>query len=204
MLGGAVDFDVPVDVAYAYLADPRNRPEWQASLKSVEMLDEGEPRVGMRWRDHTAARIAPEMEITAMDPGELWAETGQWRGISAILMLSFEPAATGCVVHVMFRVRGRGPPRPGRAGWPPARELLPVMSDVKRAARILEEGRADGTRCWLALSALMIVAGLVFTFQGLGYIKGSAMTGVAFWAVVGPVLAGFGVALGIVSFRGRR
>ena len=138
MLGGQVDFDVPVDVAYAYLADPRNRPEWQASLKSVEMLDEGEPRVGMRWRDHTAARIVPEMQITAMDSGELWAETGQWRGISAVLVLSFEPAATGCVVHVMFRVRGRG--LLAAVGWlATGAGLFPVMSDVKRAARILEE-----------------------------------------------------------------
>jgi hypothetical protein len=138
MLGGQVDFAVPVGVAFAYLADPRNRPEWQASLKSVEMLDEGEPRVGMRWRDHTTARIVPEMEITAMDPGELWAEMGQWRGISAILMLTFEPAPTGCVVHVMFRVRGRGPLAP--LGWlATGAGLLPVMSDVKRAARILKE-----------------------------------------------------------------
>ncbi len=56
----------------------------------------------------------------------------------------------------------------------------------------------------LALSALMVLTGVVFTFQGLGYIKGSAMTGVDFWAVVGPALAGFGVALGIVALRGRR
>ncbi len=54
----------------------------------------------------------------------------------------------------------------------------------------------------LALSALMVVAGVVFTLQGLGYLEGSAMTGVAFWAVVGPALAGLGVALGIVAFRG--
>jgi hypothetical protein len=51
---------------------------------------------------------------------------------------------------------------------------------------------------------LMIVVGLLWTFQGLGYIKGSAMTGVEFWAVVGPALAGFGIALGIVAVRGRR
>jgi uncharacterized membrane protein len=138
MLGGQVDFDVPVDVAYAYLADPRNRPQWQASLKSVEMLDEGEPRVGMRWRDHTTARIVPEMQITDMASGELWAETGQWRAISAVLMLSFEPAATGCVVHVRFRVRGRGLLAP--LGWlATGAGLLPVMGDVKRAARLLED-----------------------------------------------------------------
>jgi hypothetical protein len=56
----------------------------------------------------------------------------------------------------------------------------------------------------LVLSVLMIVVGLLWTFQGLGYIKGSAMTGVEFWAVVGPALAGFGIALGIVAVRGRR
>jgi uncharacterized membrane protein len=137
ILGSQVDFDVPVDVAYAYLADPRNRPEWQASLKSVEMLDEGEPRVGMRWRDHTVARIAAEMEISEFVPGELWAETGHWRGMSGVLMLIFEPAAGGCVVHVMFRVRGRGLLAP--VGWlATGVGLLPVASDVRRAARILE------------------------------------------------------------------
>ena len=56
----------------------------------------------------------------------------------------------------------------------------------------------------LALSVLMILAGLLFTFQGLGYIKGSAMTGVEFWAIVGPAIAGFGIALGIVALRGPR
>ena len=38
----------------------------------------------------------------------------------------------------------------------------------------------------LVISALMVVSGVIFTFQGLGYIKGSAMTGVEFWAVLGP------------------
>jgi len=60
-------------------------------------------------------------------------------------------------------------------------------------------GRAVG----LFLSALMILVGAVWTFQGLGYIEGSPMTGVQFWAVLGPALAGFGIALGIVVFRGR-
>ena len=54
----------------------------------------------------------------------------------------------------------------------------------------------------LVLSALMIVVGAVWTFQGLGYIEGSPMTGVELWAVLGPALAGFGVALAIVVLRG--
>jgi uncharacterized membrane protein len=136
MLGGQVDFDVPVDVTYAYLADPRNRPEWQSSLKSVELLDQGAPRVGTRWRDHTAARIVPDMEITEMEPGEVWAEVGRWRAISAMLRLRFVPTASGCTVEVMFRVQGRGLLAP--VGWLATRAgLLPVMADVRHAARIL-------------------------------------------------------------------
>jgi hypothetical protein len=55
----------------------------------------------------------------------------------------------------------------------------------------------------LVLSALLVAVGLLWTFQGLGYIKGSAMSGVEFWAVIGPGIAGFGVALAIVALRRR-
>ena len=56
----------------------------------------------------------------------------------------------------------------------------------------------------LALLALgMVVVGAIWTFQGLGYLEGSAMTGVETWAVIGPVVAGLGVALLIVVMRPR-
>lgn len=55
----------------------------------------------------------------------------------------------------------------------------------------------------LAVGGLMLVVGLVWTFQGLGYLSGSPMTGVAFWAIVGPLVAGLGLALMIVALRRR-
>ena len=59
-------------------------------------------------------------------------------------------------------------------------------------------------RTMLALLALgMITVGALWTFQGLGYVGGSAMTGVRTWAVVGPLVAGLGVALLIVVMRPR-
>ena len=50
----------------------------------------------------------------------------------------------------------------------------------------------------------MVVVGLVWTFQGLGWLKGSAMTGVELWAILGPIVAGLGVALAYVGLRGSR
>ena len=55
----------------------------------------------------------------------------------------------------------------------------------------------------VTLGALMVVVGAVWTLQGLGYLDGSPMTGVEIWAVLGPLLAGFGVALAYVGLRGR-
>ena len=55
----------------------------------------------------------------------------------------------------------------------------------------------------ITIGVLMVVLGAVWTFQGLGYLKGSVMTGVATWAVVGPIVAGLGVALTYVGLRGR-
>ena len=56
----------------------------------------------------------------------------------------------------------------------------------------------------LLLSGLLIAVGLLWTLQGLDILKGSGMSGVEYWAVVGPAIAGFGIALGFVVLRGRR
>jgi hypothetical protein len=50
---------------------------------------------------------------------------------------------------------------------------------------------------------LLVVAGVVFTVQGLGYLGGSVMTGVTFWAVAGPVIAIIGLALAAAGLRRR-
>ena len=54
----------------------------------------------------------------------------------------------------------------------------------------------------VTIGVLMVVVGAVWTLQGLGYVKGSAMTGVETWAIVGPIVAGLGVALAFVGLRG--
>jgi hypothetical protein len=55
----------------------------------------------------------------------------------------------------------------------------------------------------VALGAIMVLVGAVWTFQGLGYLEGSPMTDQSIWAILGPVVAGLGVALVVVAARRR-
>jgi membrane associated rhomboid family serine protease len=55
----------------------------------------------------------------------------------------------------------------------------------------------------ITLGILMFVIGAVWTFQGLGYLEGSPMTGVALWAIVGPLVAGLGVGFVLAGLRRR-
>jgi hypothetical protein len=50
---------------------------------------------------------------------------------------------------------------------------------------------------------LLTLAGAVFTLQGVGVLGGSAMSGVTFWAVAGPVIALVGLAIAVIGLRDR-
>jgi hypothetical protein len=54
------------------------------------------------------------------------------------------------------------------------------------------------------LGVLVMLAGVIFTLQGLGVVGGSAMSGVTFWAVAGPVIAIAGLALAVTGLRAAR
>ena len=56
---------------------------------------------------------------------------------------------------------------------------------------------------WLpmALGLLLVVLGAVWTLQGLGVVQGSVMTGVATWAIAGPIVALAGLVLVVTGVR---
>jgi hypothetical protein len=56
----------------------------------------------------------------------------------------------------------------------------------------------------ILIGVLMFLAGALWTFQGLGYVGGSAMSGSSTWAIIGPIVAGLGVALVIVGVQRSR
>jgi hypothetical protein len=56
---------------------------------------------------------------------------------------------------------------------------------------------------FVALGVVMVLVGVLWTGQGLGYIGGSAMSGQEVWAIIGPLVAGLGVGLVVVAARRR-
>ena len=148
MASFSVRVEAPLPEVYEYLADPANRPQWQSSLRSVVMLTDGPLRVGTAWVDRTAAGVNPRMEIIDLvPPGSssgrpvTWSEAGAWRGIRAMLTLTFEPAEDNpqatCVWVVADILSGPVLLLPVRSVL---RLLTPVAvrSDLRRAASIIE------------------------------------------------------------------
>ncbi|WP_125775915.1 SRPBCC family protein [Antribacter gilvus] len=128
---------------FDYLGDPRHRPQWQSSLRSVRLLDDGPPRIGTRWADRMAVGGESSMEIVRFEPPDgaggagAWAEVARWHGLVATLALTFDPvpgAPSRTALGVTVDVQGR--PR-----WLAAalRTLAPtaIRSDLRQAARVV-------------------------------------------------------------------
>jgi hypothetical protein len=56
----------------------------------------------------------------------------------------------------------------------------------------------------VGLGVLLVLVGVIWTLQGLGYLAGSVMTGVTVWAIVGPIMALLGVWLVVRAVRPTR
>ncbi|WP_179652033.1 SRPBCC family protein [Nocardioides aromaticivorans] len=130
-----VAFPVPADRAFAYLADPRNRPAWQSSLRAVAdvvPVDGDATAAGTTWTDVTVVPgVRPRMRTTLAEPGVRWVEEGRCGPFRAELALFFSPAEDGSAVVAEFSVRGIGV---GRLVTLASRAA--VAADLRRAAQL--------------------------------------------------------------------
>jgi hypothetical protein len=53
----------------------------------------------------------------------------------------------------------------------------------------------------VVVGVVVMLAGVIFTLQGVGVLGGSVMSGVTFWAVAGPVIALAGLAIAAIGLR---
>lgn len=56
----------------------------------------------------------------------------------------------------------------------------------------------------VGVGVVLLLAGVIFALQGSGAMGGSAMSGVTFWVVAGPVIALVGLVLAVLGLRGGR
>ena len=138
------DFSVTLELPhppaslFRFLAEPRNRPLWQASLRDITHCDDGDPHRGMQWRDVTRVGIKPWMEITELTPYRVISETGTWRGVDGLLTLRFVKTHQGTRVTAEGRLIGHGPFALAAAvsgRWAPET----VRKDLLRASELLAE-----------------------------------------------------------------
>nr|WP_202897019.1 hypothetical protein [Actinopolymorpha pittospori] len=63
--------------------------------------------------------------------------------------------------------------------------------------------RRQPVKGWVSvvLGVLLLLAGLVWSLQGLGVMGGSAMSGKTMWAVIGPIVAVVGLVLLVLGGR---
>jgi hypothetical protein len=82
--------------------------------------------------------------------------------------------------------------------------VLPVTAfDLDSTDRSGEVRVAIKKALLIGVGALITVAGVVFTLQGLNFLGGSVMSGVTFWAVAGPLIAVAGIILAGLGIRYR-
>ena len=129
---------VPPASAFEYFADPRNRPNWQRSLRRVELITAGPPALGTRWREWPLGLGEVELEIVRFERDRVWAEEAQTRLGRLTLVLVFEPAPTGTRLGVEATLT-----LPPWASWAD-RAVAPLVrreieGDLQRAARALAD-----------------------------------------------------------------
>lgn len=135
-------FDQAVDRVYAYLSDPKNRSEWQSSITDLEVLTEGPPRVGTRWRETAIGAGTSELEIVVLEPNRIWTESATGPMADMRLRLTFTPDDGSTRVDVDAEIEPKG-----MAGFllSLARPFIPMLirSDLARAERQIASGSED-------------------------------------------------------------
>jgi len=57
---------------------------------------------------------------------------------------------------------------------------------------------------WVVAGVVLVLAGLLWTLQGIGVIGGSAMSDTTTWSIIGPIVLVVGALVMSVGIRGRK
>lgn len=106
-----IDTPLPIDDAFAFVADFANAQHWDPGVATSERIDPGPVGLGARYRLGVRMRgnVAPmEYRITTWEPTSRVVLTGEGSNVSAVDEIRFEATPTGTRIDYTADIRLRG------------------------------------------------------------------------------------------------
>jgi carbon monoxide dehydrogenase subunit G len=103
-----IETPLPVEDAFAFVADFANSQHWDPGVATSERIDDGPVGLGARYRlgVRIGGRVAPmEYRITTYEAPRRVVLTGEGSNVSAVDEIRFEPTATGTRVDYTADIR---------------------------------------------------------------------------------------------------
>jgi carbon monoxide dehydrogenase subunit G len=103
-----IETPLPVDEAFAFVADFANAQHWDPGVATSERIDEGPVGLGARYRlgVRMRGRVVPmEYRITTWEPTSRVVLTGEGSNVSAVDEIRFEPAGSGTRIDYTADIR---------------------------------------------------------------------------------------------------
>ena len=108
VLHETIETSLPIDEAFAYVADFANAQEWDPGVATADRLDSGPVGLGSRYRlgVRMGRRVAPmEYRISVFEPSTRVVLVGSGSGVSAVDEIRFERTASGTLVDYTADIR---------------------------------------------------------------------------------------------------
>ncbi len=111
VLRETLEADVPVEDAFAFIADFANASRWDPGVVTSERIDDGPLGVGARYRIgiRLAGRISPmEYRVTTFDPPHRVVLEGAGASVAATDEIRFHPTDRGTRLEYIADIRLQG------------------------------------------------------------------------------------------------
>ena len=103
-----IDTPLPIDEAFAFVADFANAEQWDPGVATSDRLEPGPVALGTRYRlgIRMRGRVAPmEYRITTFEPPRRVVLTGDGSNVSAVDEIRFEPSGSGTRIDYTADIR---------------------------------------------------------------------------------------------------
>jgi uncharacterized membrane protein len=107
----SIEIRRPVEAVFAFVADPRHLPQWQAAVQEVQVTPDGPPAVGTRVRQLVSflgVKLEPTAEITALELNRSFSFKGTSGPLAVEGTSRFEATGEGTRLSSIFQIEPGG------------------------------------------------------------------------------------------------